>query len=1715
VLLRILGWACLLSLVMCSGPKEGGPVERVGNVQSAIEDSENTTAAKWWMFTNQTADEVTATISRLNARIVDVKVDNLSPYPFTVTYVQNTGTYAKGALGTGWFWHPDVDWQTIASIDPAKERLIALKGYDTGCGTSNQMCSSSIRFTAVGVANTGADAKEWWAFNGNLSDLTTFALNPTNNTQTDAGPALTARITTIQSYQTQGSIQYGSNTNYTAIMIANTGADQTNAPVYTNMSVSDIGNNLTSNGLRPIDLTYAGNGNYNVATEKCGTNCPGWWWQLNQTYAQAIAFAQTNNARILTADTHPGCATGGGVTNDSCFDTIFVSGSLGTDSNTASTKLRGFVDLHTHPLSNLAFSGKLVYGGVDVGSTLPADPNCNRRATASSIDQALGHDGSTHGGYNAVNNQCGDSLREIIVHGFQSSLHANDPGGDSTGADNFSSWPTFDDVTHQKMWVDWMFRSFQNGQRVLVALAVNNKTLGDTFAGTNITNGQSDYDTRDSVSADLQIAAIQAFVGRHGPNAPNPEDNFMEVALSSADAQRIIQSGRMAVVIGMEVDAIGDFYNSASESQITTEVQRLWNEGVRYIFPIHVLDNAFGGTALYVPSFDWSNHRESHHWWSPTCSKAGDGVSYDFKTDLSNTDGTTIAAVQALKLNDLLGSGAAAGLPNPLTFTASLQTLIGQYANALQPPPTPPCCGASCPPASGVAPTTGVINSVGLLTPGHIALREMAKRGMLIDVDHMSQSAMNSSLDDFEQKGNYPTFSGHSDIKEKSQDQNSKAWVLQGTERNVSPGQYGRIGKLHGMAGIGSANMRAVKWTQTAIDTINAMGGRSAVAFGTDTDGLAPGMPSDFPKPVSAPAGMFSHETGTLCTVNCQHDQQHVFYRDALGAIVHVFYDNGAKTLANADGNTPGDGPHRTVETWAGTASALVPTPAAAGTPVTMFTDSMQQHVFFRDVNNAIQHVYRDKDTGMHQEVWAQGSGNSQTGPAAASDPTVVYEPSNHDEHLFYIDAGGTIHHVFYDPSNGRKAETGWGTNAVGTPATMISNQTSWGCFNNCAHNQQHLFYRDTSNRIIHYFYDEGDGMHGPETWAGQGSSPSAPAAAGDPKVLFTPNMQHHLFYRDSVNSNLQHVLWDNPSSTRRVDQPWAFNVKGNPAVMFTHETGTACTINCEHDLQHVFIRNSLDQIAHPYYDETTSTFSGPSEIWAYRAASDPTAFMSTDMQQHVFFDDYDSNLQHVFWVPPGFDVSVIPLPLFPYAVPNGDTWNVAGISLKGVTTWHAGSTNHEMWIGSTDIDYLPPIQYGPTFPRPTQTIGGTTKVWDYNYHGVAHYGMLPDFLVAAMQAPSGTDLVMNNVLWGAQYFIDTWKAAESASSRVFSSNVSTLGNVGVVTGSSGATTVSVGTDGNLYTRTQTGGTFGAPVALTTGTTDPGFAPINAVVAVGQQTSTQNDAFVVGNDGAVYRTTQSGTGAWQAPTALTPGSFAAPGAPLATANQGGQLGVFVVGNNGAVDVIWWNPTLGWLGPVAITPSGYAPSGAWLATGTRSSGELDVFSIGTDGSLKYMAFNLGVWSGPYVLSVTGFAPPGAPVAAAKDVHGYLNAFVIGNDGALYTKWDATPLWSGPTAITATGFAPPNGRISAVQFSSSSSPALDVFVVDDTGALDMLTNAGTSWQGPTALTAPGAARPGAATSAAVQGSQLDLIAVTVAGTEEWTSSGTGWSAPVAVP
>lgn len=457
--------------------------------------------------------------------------------------------------------------------------------------------------------------------------------------------------------------------------------------------------------------------------------------------------------------------------------------------------LSGWADLHTHPMINLAFGGKLVHGGVDVGSLLPQDTSCNGQTRATSMAHALGDDRPSHGGHNFFTFPCGDELRKLLIGTFQTGNHAFVTGPQALGFPSFDQWPRWNEITHQKMWFEWIKRARDGGLRVMVALATNNKTLADGVKGPG-----DDLPTDDKASADLQITEIKAFVARH--------NDFMEVALSAADIKRIVQANKIAVVVGVEIDNIGNFNAfpitnlpvAAAEILISNEIQRLYDSGVRYIFPVHVLDNAFGGTAIYKNDFNTSNLREAGHYWILECAPMADSITHTYEEGF-----------------------------DPLRDAGAFIKLgLDPFRHA---GPGPVCVSGQ-----------GHRNALGLTPLGVIALKEMMKRGMMIDIDHMSQRSADATLDLAETFG-YPVVSGHTGIR---------GLAGADAENSRTRLQLQRLSKLHGMFGLGSDGALAMQWSQLYQQAMFEMGyldpdpakanyRNGAISFGTDLNGLVKG----------------------------------------------------------------------------------------------------------------------------------------------------------------------------------------------------------------------------------------------------------------------------------------------------------------------------------------------------------------------------------------------------------------------------------------------------------------------------------------------------------------------------------------------------------------------------------------------------------------------------------------------------------------------------------------------------------------------------------------------------------------------------------------------------------------------------------------------------------------------------------------------------------
>jgi microsomal dipeptidase-like Zn-dependent dipeptidase len=464
------------------------------------------------------------------------------------------------------------------------------------------------------------------------------------------------------------------------------------------------------------------------------------------------------------------------------------------------TPLYGFVDMHTHPVTQLAFGEQLFYGDND------GDPNvalgncgCIHNFVAPPFDGSCGQQ-------NMYRNKMVDQVDEEYLHSVHNKVR---------GFPDFKEWPKYNSLLHQQMWIDWIRRARDGGLRVMVALAVNSHAMADAAE----TNGAND----DYASTNKQINAMKALFSRHA--------DFAEIAYSPEDMRRIVSGGRLAVVLGIEVDNIGNFYTPAdpkgasynpspTDAQVKAEIDRLFNMGVRYIFPIHLTNNIFGGTALYIDKFNIANKYNTGSPFSAETVNSNTGIEFKLQSPFT-------------AIRQEFAAGLAMFVTGPVLPANIMPDNPNNYPMYI---PLPP-------------PGQGNRNSLGLSPRGEMAIRYMMQKGMMIDIDHMSEKSADAVIN-IALINNYPVNSGHNGFRGMSGPNRST------NENGRTNDQVQKIYQLGGIMGIGHGG-HSTNFVQCYRYGLSVSGGQP-IGIGTDVNGLYP-LPAP---PMQMPNGPFLPNEG-------------------------------------------------------------------------------------------------------------------------------------------------------------------------------------------------------------------------------------------------------------------------------------------------------------------------------------------------------------------------------------------------------------------------------------------------------------------------------------------------------------------------------------------------------------------------------------------------------------------------------------------------------------------------------------------------------------------------------------------------------------------------------------------------------------------------------------------------------------------------------------
>ena len=259
----------------------------------------------------------------------------------------------------------------------------------------------------------------------------------------------------------------------------------------------------------------------------------------------------------------------------------------GSDELSAQQNLpaEGYADLHNHLLAHIAFGESVLWG----------DAFGEPEAVLQPIPEELR----------------GPHQR---IEGLTSSRSVFGlwKGHDELGHPDYTGWPTPGLRTHQQSHVDWLYRAYQGGLRLLVVPAVNNQDMfgrgEDRIAKwlepvmSLVGSGAQPRPHRtsnDMEAVEHQVRAaheLEQWVAEH-------RGGWLAIAETPEEASALLADGRLAIVLGSEVDHQFncDLGRRCDERHIQESLTRMEALGLAVFFPSHHKETQFGDSANFQP----------------------------------------------------------------------------------------------------------------------------------------------------------------------------------------------------------------------------------------------------------------------------------------------------------------------------------------------------------------------------------------------------------------------------------------------------------------------------------------------------------------------------------------------------------------------------------------------------------------------------------------------------------------------------------------------------------------------------------------------------------------------------------------------------------------------------------------------------------------------------------------------------------------------------------------------------------------------------------------------------------------------------------------------------------------------------------------------------------------------------------------------------------
>ena len=171
---------------------------------------------------------------------------------------------------------------------------------------------------------------------------------------------------------------------------------------------------------------------------------------------------------------------------------------------------------------------------------------------------------------------------------------------DTRGWPNFPWWPNHKQMSHMGYYYKWIERAYLSGLRLMVTDLVENEVLCNVQKTVNPASwiNPNSCNTMDSIR--LQAKRLQEMQAYIDAQSGGPGKGFFQLVTSPEQARQVIANGQMAVLMGVEASETFNcgLKDSCTTDTIEAQLNELYGLGVRTIYPSHKFDNKLAGSAV-------------------------------------------------------------------------------------------------------------------------------------------------------------------------------------------------------------------------------------------------------------------------------------------------------------------------------------------------------------------------------------------------------------------------------------------------------------------------------------------------------------------------------------------------------------------------------------------------------------------------------------------------------------------------------------------------------------------------------------------------------------------------------------------------------------------------------------------------------------------------------------------------------------------------------------------------------------------------------------------------------------------------------------------------------------------------------------------------------------------------------------------------------------